>query len=74
MLAIAPHLYTSKAVFVAVELAGTLTRGELVPDWSGHWGKKEESQKSNVVMHCDAAACKRLLLNRIKLLHERRGE
>jgi purine nucleosidase len=38
--ALDPDLVTCRAAPVDVELAGTLTRGMTIADWSGHWGRE----------------------------------
>lgn len=38
-LAIHPELATARAATVDVELAGTLTRGATIADWTGRWGR-----------------------------------
>lgn len=38
--ALDPELVTCRPAAVDVELAGTLTRGMTIADWSGHWGRK----------------------------------
>jgi purine nucleosidase len=38
--ALDPQLLTTRPATVDVELAGTLTRGMTVTDWSGRWGRK----------------------------------
>lgn len=38
--ALEPELVTTRATTVDVELAGTLTRGMTVVDWSGRWGRE----------------------------------
>jgi len=38
--ALDPQLLTTRPATVDVELAGTLTRGMTVSDWSGRWGRK----------------------------------
>jgi len=38
--ALDPELITTQAATVDVELAGTLTRGMTVTDWSGRWGRE----------------------------------
>ena len=37
--ALAPDLVRYRQATVDVELAGTLTRGMTVADWTGHWGR-----------------------------------
>ncbi|MEB3983059.1 nucleoside hydrolase [Mycobacterium sp. 663a-19] len=39
-MALDPGLVTTRAATVDVELAGTLTRGMTVVDWSGRWGRE----------------------------------
>jgi len=38
--ALDPGLIGARPTTVDVELAGTLTRGMTVADWSGHWGRQ----------------------------------
>jgi purine nucleosidase len=38
--ALDPELVTTQTATVDVELAGTLTRGMTVVDWSGRWGRE----------------------------------
>ena len=38
--ALDPGLVGTRPTTVDVELAGTLTRGMTVADWSGHWGRQ----------------------------------
>lgn len=38
------HLGDSTPVTLDVELTGTLTRGQVVADWLGRWGKKPQAQ------------------------------
>jgi purine nucleosidase len=38
--ALDPQLVTTRPATVDVELAGTLTRGMTVTDWSGRWGRE----------------------------------
>ena len=38
--ALDPDLVGARPTTVDVELAGTLTRGMTVADWSGHWGRQ----------------------------------
>ncbi len=51
--ALDPHLVGTRAGTVDVELAGTLTRGMTVTDWSGHWGRRPNAL---IGMNVDPAA------------------
>ncbi len=42
--ALDPSLVQTRPATVDVELAGTLTRGMTVADWTGHWGRKPNAQ------------------------------
>ncbi len=42
--ALDPELVTTRPATVDVELAGTLTRGMTVTDWSGRWGRKPNAR------------------------------
>jgi purine nucleosidase len=42
--ALDPQLVSTRPATVDIELAGTLTRGMSVTDWSGHWSRKPNAQ------------------------------
>jgi purine nucleosidase len=42
--ALDPELVTTRTATVDVELAGTLTRGMTVVDWSGRWGREPDAR------------------------------
>jgi purine nucleosidase len=42
--ALDPDLVRTRPATVDVELAGTLTRGMTVADWTGHWGREPNAQ------------------------------
>ncbi|TRW79905.1 nucleoside hydrolase [Mycolicibacterium sp. 018/SC-01/001] len=51
--ALDPALVTCRPAAVDVELAGTLTRGMTIADWSGHWGREPNAL---IGVQVDAAA------------------
>ena len=52
--ALDPGLVGARPTTVDVELAGTLTRGMTVADWSGHWGRPPNAL---IGVEVDPAAC-----------------